>query len=59
LSLLGEPVAAAYLAYLILGEALPALRWSSAVVVLAGIALAFYRPKPTLRGISKIDKIQG
>jgi drug/metabolite transporter (DMT)-like permease len=59
LSLLGEPVSAAFLAYLILDEALPALRWISAVVVLAGIALAFYRPKSTLRGISKIDKIQG
>jgi drug/metabolite transporter (DMT)-like permease len=59
LSLLGEPVAAAVLAYFILGESLPSLRWISAVVVLVGIAIAFYRPKPPLQGMSKIDKIQG
>jgi drug/metabolite transporter (DMT)-like permease len=57
LSLLGEPVAAAVLAHLILGESLPALRWISAVVVLVGIAFAFFRPKPALQGISKIYTI--
>ncbi len=59
LSLLGEPVAAAILAYLILGESLPVMRWVGAVIVLSGIAAALYKPKKALPGNTKIDKMQG
>jgi drug/metabolite transporter (DMT)-like permease len=58
LSLLGEPVSAAFLAYLILSESIPALRWIGAIIVLAGIVIALYRPKTALQGTPKIDKIQ-
>ena len=49
LSLLGEPVSAAILAYLLLDEALPPLRWIGAIVVVAGIALALIGPEKALQ----------
>ncbi len=58
MSLLGEPVSAAVLAYLLLSENLPPLRWISALIVLTGIAAALYRSDSTLRGTDKIDKMQ-
>jgi drug/metabolite transporter (DMT)-like permease len=43
LSLLGEPVSAAILAWIFLNEAIPTLRIAGGLVVLAGIFLAVYR----------------
>ncbi|MGD2162683.1 MAG: DMT family transporter [Anaerolineales bacterium] len=44
LSLLGEPISAAILAWLILNETIPGLRIIGGFVVLSGIVLAVYRP---------------
>jgi drug/metabolite transporter (DMT)-like permease len=44
LSLLGEPISAAILAWLILDESIPALRVLGGLIVLSGILLAVYRP---------------
>jgi drug/metabolite transporter (DMT)-like permease len=58
LSLLGEPVSATILAYLILNERLSTLRWIGAVIVLVGIALAVIHPKQTLQPAPGIDTIR-
>ncbi len=59
LSLLGEPVSASVLAFLILRETLPFLRWLGAMIIFVGIATALYQPRKTLRGTSTIDKMLG
>jgi drug/metabolite transporter (DMT)-like permease len=59
LSLLGEPVAAAILAYLFLNETLPALRWVGAIMIFAGIALALIRSNQALQAAPEIDTIEG
>ena len=58
LSLLGEPVSAAILAYFFLNETLPPLRWLGALVVFAGIALALIESKNTLQPKPEIDTIE-
>jgi drug/metabolite transporter (DMT)-like permease len=45
LSLLGEPISAAILAWLILDESIPALRIIGGLIVLTGIMMAVYRPR--------------
>jgi drug/metabolite transporter (DMT)-like permease len=48
LALLGEPVAAALLAYFLLGEGLPMLRLLGALLILGGVSLAITQPAKTL-----------
>ena len=57
LSLLGEPVSAAILAYVLLQEGLPPLRWIGAIVVVAGISLALLGPGQALQPEPEVDTI--
>lgn len=58
LSLLGEPIAATILAYFVLLETLPLLRWLGALIVLIGIGLSVRGRKQTLQPAAEIDTIQ-
>jgi drug/metabolite transporter (DMT)-like permease len=59
LSLLGEPVAAAILAYLLLGEVLPGLRIIGALLILSGIAIAIIQTRKPSQARLEIDTMQG
>ncbi len=58
LCLLGEPVAATILAYFILFESLPPIRWIGALIVLIGIVLSVLGRKKILQPAAEVDTIQ-
>jgi drug/metabolite transporter (DMT)-like permease len=59
LTLLGEPVAAALLAYFLLGESLPVLRLLGAFLILGGVSFAISQPARPSQVRSEVDTMRG